>query len=125
MMDAGVDVFTVIAGGAAHGLITTATQRRAYIVWYNSDAYHIAPGIIAGCGTMEQKRLVMEILDDVLTGKMQYGISDTLGIREGYLGFVFDNPGYQNLPASIRGQFELFLYEKFNYRGTQSVAQNY
>ena len=116
MMNSGVDVFTAIAGGAAQGLIKTAMENGAYLVWYNTDVYHLAPGYIVGCGIMEQKKLVMEILDDILADRVQYGISDILGVREGYLGFIFDNPGYQNLPVDIRERFEEYYYGYFGDR---------
>ena len=112
MMDSGVDVFTAIAGGAAQGLIKTATEKGAYIVWYNTNNYNAAPGIIVGCGKMEQKKLVMEILNEVLEGKIQYGISQTLGIRDGYLGFITEDEGYQNnIPADIQEKFKTFIDE--------------
>jgi len=113
MMSSGVDVFTAIAGGAAQGLIKTAAEKGAYIVWYNTNAYRLAPGYIIGCGVMEQKKLVMEILENVIEGKMEYGISDTIGIKEGYLGFIFDDPSYQNLPQNIRDSVSRFMYEYY------------
>lgn len=110
MMDAGVDVFTAIAGDAAQGMIKTAADRGAYIVWYNTNAYAQAPGVIVGCGVMEQVKLVKEILSDVLAGKMEYGISRTVGVKEGYLGFIFDDAHYRDsLPAPIREKFETFV----------------
>jgi len=110
MMDAGVDVFTAIAGGAAQGMIKTAVERGAYIVWYNINAYSLSPGVIVGCGIMEQKKLIMEILGDVLSGKIQYGISQTLGVKEGYINFLLDDSGYKNyIPSDIREKFEKFL----------------
>jgi len=113
MINSGVDVFTAIAGGAAQGLIRTVVERKAYIVWYNTDAYNFAEPYIVGCGIMEQKKLVMEILNDVLAGRMLYGVSGTLGVREGYINFKFDNPSYQNLPAGIRERFENFMQDYF------------
>jgi len=110
MMDSGVDVFTAIAGGAAQGLLKTASERGAYIVWYNTNAYNTAPGIIAGCGIMEQKKLVTEILNDVLQGKIEYGISQILGVRDGYLGFISDDPQYQKIiPSDIKEKFDAYL----------------
>lgn len=111
MMDTGVDVFTAVAGGAAQGVIKTASERGAYIVWYNIDAYALSPGVIIGCGIMEQKKLVMEILSEALAGTIEYGTIRTLGVKDGYLGFVFDAPAYRQLPASIREQFEKFYNE--------------
>ncbi|MDR0463748.1 MAG: BMP family ABC transporter substrate-binding protein [Treponema sp.] len=114
MINSGVDVFTAIAGGAAQGLIKTAAERGAYIVWYNTNAYNLAPGFVTGCGIMEQKKLTMEILENALNGKIQYGISETIGIKQGYLGFIFNDPGYQSLPADIRGKFETFMNNNFS-----------
>jgi len=114
MINSGVDVFTAIAGGAAQGLIQTAIIRGAYIVWYNTNSYNLAPGNIIGCGIMEQKKLVMEILNDVLEDKIIYGTSQVLGVREGYINFIFDDPGYkENVPEDIKIKFEAFMN---NYR---------
>jgi simple sugar transport system substrate-binding protein len=120
MMEAGVDVFTAIAGGAAQGMVKTAGDRGAYVVWYNTNAYYQAPGIITGCGILEQKKLVMEILSAALEGAIEYGISETLGVKEGYINFKFDDPLYgSGLPADIREEFELFFDDlkagKINY----------
>jgi simple sugar transport system substrate-binding protein len=110
MMDTGVDVFTAIAGGAAQGLIKTAMEKHAYIVWYNINAYNMAPGFILGCGIMEQKKLITEILEDILADRMQYGICETIGVKEGYLNFFYDDPGYfNNVPSDIRKRFENFM----------------
>jgi len=113
MISSGVDVFTSNAGHASQGIIKTAAERNKYMVWYNTDNYEAAPGIIVGCGMMEQKRLAMEIMEDILADRVEYGISQTLGIKEGYLGFIFDNPGYQNLPEKIKNEFEAFINEHY------------
>jgi len=110
MMDSGVDVFTAIAGGAARGMIKTAAERGAYVVSYNTNEYQLASGYVVGCGIMEVKKLVLEILSDVLEDKIQYGISETVGVKEGYINFIFDDPSYtNNLPADIRLKFEQFM----------------
>jgi simple sugar transport system substrate-binding protein len=110
MMEAGVDVFTAIAGGAAQGMVKAAGDRGAYVVWYNTNVYSLAPGIITGCGILEQKKLVMEILSAALNGAVEYGICDTLGVKEGYINFKMDDPLYRDsLPADIREKFERFF----------------
>jgi len=113
MINSDVDVFTAIAGGAAQGLIRTVSERGAYIVWYNTNAYSMAPGFIVGCGIMEQKKLVTEILSDIMENKVQYGVSSKIGVKEGYLGFIFDDSGYKNLPVEIKEKFEIFFYSYF------------
>ena len=110
MINAGVDVFTSIAGGAAQGLVRAIREHGAYAVYFNTNEYSQAPGLIVGCGIMEQKKLVKEILADVLAGKTQYGDSRTVGVKEGYLNFIFDDPGYRDsLPPEIQEQFAAFM----------------
>jgi simple sugar transport system substrate-binding protein len=110
MINSGVDVFTAIAGGAAQGVIKTVQEKKAYIVSYNTNEYRQAPGFILGCGIMEQKKLVKEILAAVMEDKIKYGISEIAGVKEGYLDFISDDPGYyNNLPEDIRSNFETFM----------------
>ncbi|MDD3824302.1 MAG: BMP family ABC transporter substrate-binding protein [Sphaerochaetaceae bacterium] len=112
MRAAGVDVFAVIAGGAAQGLFRVAQQQGAYIVYHNDNEYKAAPSHVVGCGSMEQRKLVMEVLSDVLSGSVAYGTASIVGVKEGYLGFHFDDPAYvRNLPQDIRDKFEAFMQE--------------
>ncbi|MDR1900271.1 MAG: BMP family ABC transporter substrate-binding protein, partial [Treponema sp.] len=110
MIAAGVDVFGSIAGGAAQGLLRAAAEGGAYVVFHNTSVYHLAPGVIAGCGVMEQKKLVEEILADALAGKIEYGTAKIVGVREGYLGFAADDPAYLNtVPEDIREKTAAFI----------------
>jgi simple sugar transport system substrate-binding protein len=110
MINAEVDVFTSIAGGAAQGLVRTIKERGAYSVNFNTNDYSQAPGFIVGCGGMEQKKLVKEILADALGGKINYGGSKTVGVKEGYIDFIFDDPGYRDhVPAEIQQKFYSFM----------------
>ena len=110
MINAGVDVFTSIAGGAAQGLVRTIKERGAYSVNFNTNDYSQAPGFIVGCGKMEQKKLVKEILADALAGKINYSSSKTVGVKEGYIDFIADDPGYRdNVPADIQKKFNSFM----------------
>jgi simple sugar transport system substrate-binding protein len=59
---------------------------------------------------MEQKKLTEEILADVLAGKIQYGSSRTIGVKEGYLDFIANDPGYSgSLPRDIQDKFIAFM----------------
>jgi simple sugar transport system substrate-binding protein len=110
MIDARVDVFASIAGGAAQGMIRAAGEQGAYVVFHNTNEYSRAPGVIVGCGKMEQKKLVEEILAEALAGKTRYGESRTVGVREGYLDFIDDDPGYyEYIPADIQEQFKTIM----------------
>jgi simple sugar transport system substrate-binding protein len=110
MRSAGVDVFAVIAGGAAQGLFKVAQEEGAYVVFHNTNEYKAAPTRVLGCGSMEQKKLVKEILADVIARNVTYGEASIVGVQEGYIGFFFDDLAYTaNLPADIREAFEAFM----------------
>jgi simple sugar transport system substrate-binding protein len=110
MIDSGVDVFASIAGGAAQGMVKAAQERGAYVLSYNTNEYKTAPGVIVGCGIIEQKKLVEEILADLLAGKIVWGSAKTVGVRDGYIGFAADDPGYTAyLPPEIRAKFDAFM----------------
>ncbi|MDR1617647.1 MAG: BMP family ABC transporter substrate-binding protein [Treponema sp.] len=109
MIAGGVDVFGSIAGGATQGILRSAGERGAYVVVHNISIYGLAP-VIAGCGIMEQKKLVEEILAAALDGTVEYGAAKTVGLREGYLGFAADDPGYRALvPEDIRRKLDAFI----------------
>jgi simple sugar transport system substrate-binding protein len=110
MIASGVDVFTSIAGGAAQGMLRAIREGGAYALSFNTNEYDLAPGYIVGCGIMEQKKLVQEILADALAGKLRYGTSKIVGVKEGYLGFIADDPGFRdNVPQDIQGKFNAFM----------------
>jgi simple sugar transport system substrate-binding protein len=110
MIDSGVDVFASIAGGAAQGMVKAARERGAYVLFHNISEYETAPGVIVGCGIIEQKKLVEEILADALAGKIVWGTAKTVGVRDGYIGFAAEDPGYtMYLPREIRAKFDAFI----------------
>jgi simple sugar transport system substrate-binding protein len=110
MISAGVDVFGSIAGGAAQGIIRTAQEQGAYVVFHNNNEYATAPGVILGCGIVQQKKLTEEILADALEGKIVYSVSQTVGVAEGYLDFITGDPLYTNyVPQDIQDKMGGFM----------------
>ncbi len=110
MIAGGVDVFASIAGGASQGLFKVASSLGAYIVFHNTNEYKAAPGKVVGSGSMEQEKLVLEILENVVNGTVEYGIGSVVGLKDGYVGFFFDDPLYESsLPVEIRDTFESFM----------------
>jgi len=116
MINSGVDVFSSIAGGAVQGIIKAITEREAsgkrsaYLINFNTNEYNKAPGFIVGCGIMEQKKLVKEILNDYLIENIPFGTSQTVGVKEGYLDFIFDDPGYRDhIPSEVKDKFGAFM----------------
>ena len=103
MMDSGVDVIGVIAGGAAPGVFEAAGERNKYVMYWDDNAYAKAPGVIAGCGVLHQTQLVYEVVVDAINGKVEYGTGTKLHARDGYIDFATDDPDYINtIPAEMR-----------------------
>ena len=112
MINAGVDVFTSIAGGATQGLIHAIRDRGAYAVFFNTNEYDQAPGLVVGSGIVRQRELTKEILANFLEGNIQFGTARTIGAGEGYIDFIFDDPGFRDhVPADIQERFEAFMYD--------------
>ena len=110
MIGGGVDCFGIIAGGATQGLFNAAQQDGAYIVFHNTNDYSSLKGYIVGCGQIKQKELVLKALNDAYEGKLEYGKATTVGIKEGYIDFIDDDPLYiEALPETIRIKFAAFL----------------
>ncbi len=110
MVDNGVDVFAVIAGGAAQGLFKVARDRGVYVVHHNTNEYDMIPPFVVGSGSMEQKKVTMEALQEVFDGTVAYGKASVVGLAEGYIRFIDEDPLYQQaVPEQIREQFAQFL----------------
>ncbi len=102
MMDAGVDVILSIAGGAGQGIIKAAQARGRYVVYFDSNAYAIAPGTIVGCATLDQERAVYETVKKAVQGTLAFGKADVVDAKAGYVDFADKDPLYTgNLPADI------------------------
>lgn len=107
MMDSGVDVIGVIAGGAAPGVFEAAGERNKYVMFWDDNAYGKAPGVIAGCGILHQSKLVYEVVVDAINGKIEYGTGTKLHTRDGYIEFATDDPDYINtVPADLREKLQ-------------------
>jgi basic membrane lipoprotein Med (substrate-binding protein (PBP1-ABC) superfamily) len=105
MMDAGVDVILPIAGGAGQGIIKAAQERGRYVVYFDSNAYAIAPGTIVGCATLDQNRAVYETLKKAMRGTLAFGTADVVGAKAGFVDFADKDPLYtRNVSVEVRAR---------------------
>lgn len=103
LYDEGVDVILPIAGGAGQGVIAAAQELGFYITWFDDNGFSQAPGLVISSTVMEQKRMASEVTKDYLEGNAAFGTARTVGVREGYVQFVQDDPLYiQSLPVKER-----------------------
>lgn len=98
-----VDVILPICGGAAQGVINSAVNNGIYITWFDNNGFDRAPGTIISSTTMEQVLMSEKVTTEFLKGDTPWGTAEMVGIKDGFVNFVQDDPNYLNtVPADIR-----------------------
>lgn len=99
----GVDVILPICGGASQGVITSAVNNGIYITWFDDNGFDKAPGTVICSSTMRQEEMSYMITKDFLENKTPWGTANMVGIKEGFVDFIQDNPSYiSTVPQNIR-----------------------
>ena len=98
-----VDVMLPIAGGASQGVIAAAKELGIYIAWFDDNGFSKAPGYVISSSVMEQKKTAYEQTLAYLENRLEFGTAKTLGIKDGYVDFVLDDPAFiETVPENIR-----------------------
>ena len=98
-----VDVILPICGGASQGVISSAVNKGIYITWFDNNGFDKAPGTIISSCIMEQVKMAEKVTKEFLEGKTAWGQAHMVGIKDGFVSFVDDDPNYLSVvPASIR-----------------------
>ncbi len=110
MAEDGVDVIMPICGGANQGVITCAKEKGFYLIWFDSNGYGKAEGYVVGSATLEQERLSYEKTLAFINGELKEGKPEILGMKEGYIQFIKDDPIYiSTVPNELREKQEIML----------------
>ena len=108
----GVDVILPICGGAAQGVIKSAVDNGIYITWFDNNGFEHAPGTIISSTMMEQVQMAQNVTQEFLEGKTKWGQAEMVGIKEGFVTFVEDDPNYLNtVPSEIRDKMHIIIEE--------------
>lgn len=92
----GADVILPIAGGAAQGVIAAAQEESFYITWFDDNGFAKAPGYIISSTVMHQDKMAQEAAAQFLAGNTPFGSAQTVGIEQGYIDFITDDPLYES-----------------------------
>ena len=110
MFAVGVDVIMPISGGANQGVISAAREEGAYIAWFDDNGYAKAPGFVISSAIMAQERLAQEQTTAWIQGGFSGEEATTVGISEGYINFVLDDPLYiEHVPSALREKQKALL----------------
>jgi len=105
-----IDVILPICGGASQGVINSAVNNGIYITWFDNNGFSKAPGTIISSSVMEQRKMSYIVTKEYLEGKTPWGTADMVGIKEGFVDFIQDDPAYiSTVPEDIREKMSLLL----------------
>jgi riboflavin transport system substrate-binding protein len=101
----GSHIVLAIAGGGNQGVISSARERDAYVVWYDTPGLEEAPGIVIGSTYVALDTAVYERTLAAIDGELAYGQAEILGVADGYVGFVQDDRLYErHVDEAVRVQ---------------------
>jgi simple sugar transport system substrate-binding protein len=100
MIHGGVKVILTISGGANEGVVQTAAEQGARVIWFDNDGYAVRPGVIAGSAVIRQEEAARDKVLQYLRGGLPFGAQETVGLHEGYVDFIAS----PDVSASIREQ---------------------
>ncbi|MGB9790856.1 BMP family ABC transporter substrate-binding protein [Thermotoga caldifontis] len=108
----GVDVIFLVAGGSGMGAVRKAREMGRYVIGVDSNYIDKDPQVILACALKHADKAIYEVLARAVRNELRFGTNEVWGIREGMIGFTFDDPNYiKNVPQHIRDEM-LRVYEK-------------
>jgi simple sugar transport system substrate-binding protein len=94
MIRQGSKVIFCIAGGASEGAVQAAEEAGSKIIWVDTNGYAIRPGTVIGSTILHQDTAAYEKTKLYLEGNLPFGKAEMVGVREGFVDFVQDDPLY-------------------------------
>ncbi|MCF0241632.1 MAG: BMP family ABC transporter substrate-binding protein [Treponema sp.] len=99
----GVDVILPICGGASQGVIASAVNNGTYICWFDSNGFSKAPGTVISSSVILQDKMAEQVTDLFFANNVPWGNADSVGIKEGFVKFIEDDPLYiSSVPEEVR-----------------------
>jgi simple sugar transport system substrate-binding protein/basic membrane protein A len=107
----GVDIVYGIAGYTSVGIVQEADEQNRYFIGTDSNTISNNPDVILACALKSADIAIEKVLTNAFKSRLDYGTSDRWGIKEGIIGFTFEDPEYlKNIPETIRNRM-IEIYE--------------
>jgi simple sugar transport system substrate-binding protein len=94
MILGGVRVILAISGGANEGALRAASDKGAKVVWFDTNGYGLRPGTVVGSAILRQEQAAYEQTRRYLAGTLPFGSAEVVGVADGYVDFIEDDPDY-------------------------------
>ena len=110
MYATGSHMILPIAGGGNQGVIASARERRRFVVWYDTPGLNEAPGVVIGSTFIRLDTAAYERTLAAIEGRLEFGEAEVLGVADGYVGFVDDDPLYRrHVSEAVRSGMNAML----------------
>jgi simple sugar transport system substrate-binding protein len=103
MIKDGDHVLLCIAGGANEGAVQAVAESPASgarIIWFDTNGYAIRPPYIVGSSVVFQDKAAYNKTKLFLEGNLPFGAAELVGVRDGYVDFIEDDPLYTEAVSS-------------------------
>lgn len=112
MINGGARVILAIAGGANEGVLQTAAEKGAKVVWFDINGYALKEGVVVGSAVIHQHKAAREKTLAFLNGSLPFGRAEYAGVREGYVDFIEDDPIYLKTVSELVRQKQSALVSR-------------
>jgi simple sugar transport system substrate-binding protein len=116
MILGGVKVILAIAGGANEGALRAAADKGAKVVWFDTNGYGLRPGTVVGSAILRQDLAAYEQTKRYLAGTLPFGSAEVVGVADGYVDFIEDDPDYLASVSQAIRQTQGSLIERIRTR---------
>ncbi|MFW6208480.1 MAG: BMP family ABC transporter substrate-binding protein [Spirochaetota bacterium] len=105
MLKGGVDVILTIAGGANQGVLKTAKDNGTYVLWFDTNGYEKAPGVVVGSTALRQEKAAYQKTKQAIEGQLDFGSAEIVGVENGWVTFLNEDPLFTaHVPEELRSR---------------------
>lgn len=123
LISQGVDVILPICGGASQGVLASAVEHGIYLTFIDENSYAKAAGTVIASVATKQRFAAKETITNFLNGKTDWGKTRYVGITDGYIEYIQDDPIYkESVPAEIRNKMSELIDEIVSGKKNSSVT---
>ena len=117
--DSGADVILTIAGGANMGVVAAAKEKGGYVLWFDSNGYSIAPGVILGSTYIAVDEAAYKKTKAAIEGTLPFGTAETGSIKDEWVSFITDDPGFKDYVTPEIADKMIVKLEEFRSGGIE------
>jgi len=105
MIRGGIKVILTISGSGNEGVVQAAAAQGAKVLWFDNNGYNVRAGTVVGSAVIWQDKAAYTQIKRWLDGELPFGKAEIMGVAEGYVDFIQDDPNYiLGVPEVVRNK---------------------